>query len=234
MLQSRGVHVEHSVEDLAFFNFNATSTVRNETPSEDFNFTSNVPRAPMHKESHDQPKQSQSFVIGQPVERRDRDEEWQIGWVTSAHPLRVTYGGSHESTDEGYEWDEVRALSKAETIDVMEKEIQSKKLTHQLWAQAIHNCWCIGAFAVILLGACWHKITFEHQDQLEKRVTSVLCPREVGQEPQKYSRRKQEAGEPEDHLLGLRLHHQALPEVVKNQLEATVKGVGEDVMRQTR
>merc|ERR1719387_1155581 len=92
--------------------------------------------------------------VGQRVERRDRDEDWGIGYVTSVHPLRVTYGEDHEVSDEGYEWEEVRALPKTDTAAFLRQEMQSDTLRSQRWAEKVHRVWSIGAVVVILLGAC--------------------------------------------------------------------------------
>jgi len=49
-----------------------------------------------------------SFAVGQQVQRRDRGEEWGIGYVTSVDPLQVTVFG--DASARGHEWDEVRQI----------------------------------------------------------------------------------------------------------------------------
>jgi len=53
-----------------------------------------------------------SFVIGQRVQRRDSDEYWETGYVTSIDPLLVTV--DDEPGGEGFEWDEVLQIPTAD------------------------------------------------------------------------------------------------------------------------
>lgn len=48
------------------------------------------------------------FRVGELVERRDQDEEWKRGYVTSVFPLEVTVNAERGAA--GYAWDEVRPV----------------------------------------------------------------------------------------------------------------------------
>ena len=51
------------------------------------------------------------FKVGDKVKRRDQGEDWKVGFVTQLEPLKVTLSHT-DPTRDGYEWDEVRPLSK--------------------------------------------------------------------------------------------------------------------------
>ena len=58
--------------------------------------------------SKSEPAHDRSFKVGERVMRRDRGEDWEPGYVTQVHPLRVTFSDFPEST--AFEWDEVRKI----------------------------------------------------------------------------------------------------------------------------
>ena len=51
------------------------------------------------------------FKVGDKVKRRDKGEDWEVGFVTQLEPLKVNFSGT-DPTAEGFEFDEVRPLSK--------------------------------------------------------------------------------------------------------------------------
>lgn len=220
LLQSRGVEIEHAegAADLK----------------------------PADSTEEAEPKQSEIFVLGQRVERRDdKSDNWAVGIITSVHPLRVTAGDDPEEFTTGYEWAEVRALPEANYKGMAESE----RLTRQLWAQAIQSGWSTGIAAVLFVAIIYilHKLRVEKRERLEKRVhdvlspqgvTEYLAPQDLGQEPPKYTRnssKKQEASafgapEPEesqdaaeDNLVGVNRYLRGLPKAMKDQLEDRVR-----------
>ena len=59
--------------------------------------------------------QQAAYAVGDIVHRRNEGEEWGTGFVVSIEPLLVTT--KMDKSDEGYEWDKVRPISKVNACE---------------------------------------------------------------------------------------------------------------------
>ena len=74
-----------------------------------------------------------TFVVGQEVERRDRDDdEWGPGYVTSLDPLLVTFSELRGPAEKGHPWRQVRQIPPAyATSQFVEYRAGQEEQVHQ-------------------------------------------------------------------------------------------------------
>jgi hypothetical protein len=91
------------------------SNVKQETsPRKRLRFKQELPEGgfrAVKKEKDDSPERdqsSESFKLGQRLQRRDTGRDWGVGYVTSLDPLEVT--AKDDPSGNGYQWDEVRHM----------------------------------------------------------------------------------------------------------------------------